>query len=276
MSLDTATKRRSMFAMGVLALVVHPVPDATIAAIDQKHFLGLMAAVATTVGSFNIHKYSTGPVQPNHASDSGDNILVAGVVEAQDGGYFGGASDYAKFAADGELTLTGTARVIRHMHFTMELGKGQSAPTERYDEDPFVSYTYAINDDSHITREAPTDMDYTVDSVVKIHWYTTDPTANGDGDEVRWEVQWASRAPGEDITTGDTFGNTGNIVCPVQYIIAETAVVTIPANSIVEGDSIGLHLQRMAIAGGTNPTVGTIHVVHIEFEYTSNKLGGAT
>ena len=48
MALDTATKRRSMFAMGVLAIVVHPVPDGTIAAIDQKHFLGLMAAVATT------------------------------------------------------------------------------------------------------------------------------------------------------------------------------------------------------------------------------------
>lgn len=49
MSLDTATKRRSMLAMGVLAIVVHPVPDASIDAIDRKHFLGLMAAIATAM-----------------------------------------------------------------------------------------------------------------------------------------------------------------------------------------------------------------------------------
>lgn len=54
MALDTATKRRSMLAMGVLALVVHPIPDASIDAIDRKHFLGLMAAIATAlpVGAF--------------------------------------------------------------------------------------------------------------------------------------------------------------------------------------------------------------------------------
>lgn len=47
MALDSATKRRSMLAMGVLAIVIHPVPDASIDSIDKKHFMGLMAALAT-------------------------------------------------------------------------------------------------------------------------------------------------------------------------------------------------------------------------------------
>lgn len=85
MSLDTATKRRSMFAMGLVALVVHPVPDNTIAAIDQKHFLGLMAAVATQTGlaTTALHIFSTSVVEPNHVSDSGNNVLIKGDLETQ-------------------------------------------------------------------------------------------------------------------------------------------------------------------------------------------------
>ncbi len=107
MALDTATKRRSMLAMGVLALIVHPVPDGTVAAIDQKHFLGLMAAVATRTGvaTDNIHIYSTSLIEPNHAADTGGDVLVENVIEAQGGGYFGGPDNYVKLTADGNALI---------------------------------------------------------------------------------------------------------------------------------------------------------------------------
>lgn len=71
--------------MGVPSHVVLPVPDSTIAAIDQKHFLGLMAVIATQVpiGTTAVHIFSTGSVDPSHISDSGNNVLVAGDTEVQ-------------------------------------------------------------------------------------------------------------------------------------------------------------------------------------------------
>ncbi len=113
MALDSATKRRSMLAMGVLALIVQPVPDATIAAIDQKHFLGLMAAVATQTGlaTSNLNIVSISAAEPNHVSDSGNNLLLAGAIEAKGGGYFGGPTDYIKLTPDGNA-LVPTGKVF--------------------------------------------------------------------------------------------------------------------------------------------------------------------
>lgn len=196
-------------------------------------------------------------------------LEVNGTFRAGDGG-----SNRFNTDASGQVTLVGNARVIDHLHFTMELGRGQNAPTVRYTEDPYVSYTFGIGDDSHMTREISTDMDYTADSIIKVHWYTTDATADG-VDEVRWEVQWASRAIGEDITAGDTTDNSGDIVCSAENIIVETTVETVVGNSIAEGDQFGLHLQRIALGDGTGPTAGTIHVVDVELHYISNKLGEA-
>lgn len=196
-------------------------------------------------------------------------LEVNGTVRLGDGG-----SNYFSTGASGQVTLVGDARVIDHLHFTMELGRGQNAPTVRYTEDPYVSYTFGIGDDSHMTREISTDMDYTADSIIKIHWYTTDATADG-VDEVRWEVQWASRAIGEDITAGDTTDNSGDVVCSAANIIIETTVETVVGNSIAEGDQFGLHLQRIALGDGTGPQASTIHVVDVELHYISNKLGEA-
>jgi len=51
-------------------------------------------------------------------------------------------------------------------------------------------------------------------------------------------------------------------------------VETIPANSIAEGDIVGLEIERIAKTGGTDPTSGSIHVLSIEFEYICNKPAG--
>ena len=79
------------------------------AAITQYQPYGLpgqrRSFVAKTAATLvAIHILSTGVITPNHASDSGDNLLVAGDIEVQGQGYFGGASNYAKMDSSG-LTL---------------------------------------------------------------------------------------------------------------------------------------------------------------------------
>ena len=113
MALDTATKRRSMFAMGLVALVVQPVPDGTIADVDQRHFLGLSAARAAQAGLATdfLHIFSTGVVEPNHISDSGNNVLTAGQTEAQGGAFVGGAVNYWQADEDGIQTFSGSSAI---------------------------------------------------------------------------------------------------------------------------------------------------------------------
>jgi hypothetical protein len=114
MALDTATKRRSMFAMGLVALVVQPIPDGTIADVDQRHFLGLSAARAAQAGLATdfLHIFSTGVVEPNRISDSGNNVLTAGQTEAQGGAFVGGAVNYFETDSAGISKSNGTAKSL--------------------------------------------------------------------------------------------------------------------------------------------------------------------
>lgn len=186
----------------------------------------------------------------------------------------GAPTNYANFAPDGELTLVGTARVTKHVQFASALGKGASAPDENTGDAPFLSHTYGIGDDSHVSFKIPEDMDVTEDSFVKVRWYTD--VAGQTGDEVNWQVQWNSRAVGEAINTGSTTDTSGDVNVPAQWIQAETTVETIPGNSLASEDVIGFDFERIAIVGGTDPDGGSIHVLLIELEYISNKLGLAT
>lgn len=205
-------------------------------------------------------------------ADTFMDLFADGAVRIGDSSA-GAPTNFAQFAPDGELTLAGTARVIKHVQAIDELGKGGTAPTVRTTEEPYVSYTYAVNNDSHITFEIPEDMDFTVAATIKIHWYTS---VDQTDDEVNWEVRWNSRAPGETVNAGETIDTSGDTNCPAQWNILETIVETAPADSCAAGDIFGLHLERIAIIDGTNPIAGSIHVLSIELEYTASRLGEAT
>lgn len=182
----------------------------------------------------------------------------------------GASANSTNFAANGRQIMVGTAKVIKHKQIIDQLGQGSSAPSERFDEAPYASFTYAEGDDSHITFEAPEDMDFTVDVTLKVHWYSH---VSQTGDEVNWQIVWNARAPGETVNAGSTTVSSGDINVPVQFGILESTIDTIAGNSIAAGDLIGLEFERIAIVDGTDPDMGSIHVMSVEFEYTSDKLG---
>ncbi|MHA2265691.1 MAG: hypothetical protein ACXAEN_25145, partial [Candidatus Thorarchaeota archaeon] len=104
-------------------------------------------------------------------------------------------------------------------------------------------------------------------------WYTSVSQVD---DEVNWQIEWNSRAVGETVNAGSTTDTSGDVNCPAQWVIAETLVETIPGGSIASDDELGVDLKRIAIVDGTNPAVGSIHVLGFHVEYTSDKLGEAT
>jgi hypothetical protein len=173
---------------------------------------------------------------------------------------------------DGQLTHEGDARVEKILESMVISGRGVSAPTQRTDEVPYLSYTFAVGNDVHQTFEAPYGMDYTYNSWVKVHWYTH---LSQETDVVNWQCIWNANAEagGEAVNAGSTTDSSGDITCPAQWEIKETLIETIPANSIAEGDIVGLAIERIAKVGGADPTAGSIHVLSVEYEYISNKRG---
>ncbi len=69
-----------------------------------------------TAALTSLHILSTTNIKPSHVSDSGNNLLLAGAVEAQGGGYFGGVTHYSKFETDGTLQFNGEATVFRDIN----------------------------------------------------------------------------------------------------------------------------------------------------------------
>lgn len=121
MALDTETERRSVLGMALTFLVVAPVPDGTIAAVDREHITGIYAGIApgsapTTLQTSNLHIFSQSVVEPQHISDSGDNALVAGDVEVQGIIYAAGASitgsDINVTTVSSTYTITATDDVV--------------------------------------------------------------------------------------------------------------------------------------------------------------------
>ena len=125
MAVDTETKRRSVAGMLIMALTIAPVPDGAIAAVDREHIIGIYAGIAPLtpiVDTDNIHTFSTGKVEPVHAGDSGDNVLVAGDVETQ-GDTFTRDVNISRslmFSSATELTISSGAVTITQGHHSID------------------------------------------------------------------------------------------------------------------------------------------------------------
>ncbi|KKM22162.1 hypothetical protein LCGC14_1628100, partial [marine sediment metagenome] len=114
MAIDTETKRRSMLGMGLMFLVVAPVPDGTLSSVDRLHIIGFPGTIApsavTTLLNYvgAIGKTVAGN-SPAHVSDSGDNLLILGDIEVQGQAWFGGVLNFTKIDSAGNITaVSGT------------------------------------------------------------------------------------------------------------------------------------------------------------------------
>lgn len=121
MAVDSETKRRSAAGMLIMALAIAPVPDGTIAAVDREHATAIYAGIAPGspgLQTSSLHIFAASIVEPNHVSDSSQNVLLEGAIEAQGGAYFGGATNYTQIIA-GNITQTGTGRTHESEKFKL-------------------------------------------------------------------------------------------------------------------------------------------------------------
>ncbi len=123
MSVDTETKRRSALGMVIMALAIAPVPDGTVAAVDREHIIGIYAGIAPSspaVDTDNIHIYSTSKIEPNHAADTGGDVLIQNILEVQGQGFFGGASNFLRTTSDADTFWVGPGTGLPYGHMYVD------------------------------------------------------------------------------------------------------------------------------------------------------------
>jgi hypothetical protein len=253
--------------------------------------VGGLIAVYQAVGAaddeFTMYLWDTNAAAENvpYTVDGDGGVWIAVSGKYQNGEFnvegpisFGGPTNYASFATDGELTLHGTARVTKE--FTIDainLDKGLQGP-DAVILGHSIGYSYDIGDDSVMNFEVPYDCDTSEDLKVEIYWYI-DEARTGSNEEVQWRAQW-SACPANGTEAIDAPTHTGTIDFGDQLIPGTAKYLTevsglIAAASISDGDFISMTLDRVALDDGNSPTADPV-IVQIEVEYIVNKLGEAT
>lgn len=184
-------------------------------------------------------------------------------------------TNFASFAGDGELTLTGTARVKKHIHLPVNsFTLGSTAPTAA------VIGHFAVFQFSNVTTQTavstfhiPNDWDTTTDMTIHIHWAPVDANAG----DVVWDIDYKSvKSENDEIITGTQRSLTVTDSTQTrQDELLKTTELTIPAGDLQVNDALGICISRDT--DDENDTYGSAaSLVLIEIEYTANSLGEAT
>lgn len=208
-----------------------------------------------------------------YAHSSGDGVLhlvADGSVRIGDG------TNEAIFAADGELTLAGTAKVTRAIPLGLDSQHG-TATNEAFLGAPSIN----LDTDGEIwisSFEAPNDWDAASD--LTLVYMVANEIAETDGDDVSFTGQVRGYADGEtmsdagqavavalDLTGGDEAINKINRA--TGTIAYADGTYPIAAGDIVV-------VEMTVNLGGAGECTGPLHVIEQFVEYTASKLGTAT
>ena len=287
MAIDTETKRRSMLGMGLMFLVIAPVPDGTLSSVDRLHIMGwpgTIAPAAPGVSTTAIHIFSTGTISANHASDSGDNALLAGDIEVQGQGYFGGATNYSHFEADGTYVMKGAATVFADLVLPLSSARvpAANAPTWATFIGNLNAYTYGLNDFQEFSTELA--HSYKSGVTIEFHVHGAVNGSNVDERKIKLEVEYTIA----DIPAESGFGDVYPATTTLNGELTIPALTTdLTAFSIDIGDdTTGNFVQGAIIKGrirritstGTEPTADPFLTelgIHIESDTIGTRTSTA-
>ncbi len=187
----------------------------------------------------------------------------------------GGITNYTQIAADGTITLFGTAMVEKYIVISVgELRKGGGVP----DEDVIGTFPVLLFDDAstegtYYSLHIPADWADGTDLNLAIYWC---PTTDDSGKHIAWEIDWEARAHG-DGAAGEIIG-AGSTNVPIHddtYTGAnnmqETSYATIAGGGIAVDETIGLFIYRDHDDGDNYGQ--DVALIHAEVKYISDRWG---
>ena len=184
----------------------------------------------------------------------------------------GNGSNHANFAADGTLTLAGTARVTKYMSIPAgAFRRGVSAPTQGT-EGTFATLLFASNATNEIfyNFHVPHDWASGTNVELAVYWAPTDSDIGG----VAWEFDWEAVATeaNETLGAGSTHVDLHDVTQDLDNELLETSYGAIAGASLAVDDTIGIKLYRDH-DDSTDTYGANAALIHVEIEYTADKLG---
>lgn len=184
--------------------------------------------------------------------------------------HIGNTTDYANFAADGELTLFGTAQVKRQVRVTAPSWKaGVTAPTAGFvGIFPVWAFDQATDDEAHYSIIVPYRIATGTTINVDIDWCYTGAQDNG---TVCLKLDYMNLASGETVdgsTTTITKTTAGNHT--TGKLIRTTLITGI--TGAVAHDDLGLRLWRDVSEDTLNTPA---RFIQAHFQFTMDRLGEA-
>jgi len=214
-----------------------------------------------------------------HASDTSTHgvTTVAGIEEEQifTNKKFGDETNYATFAADGELTLAGTARVYKVIALRPSgFGIPGTKPATSVDHGIGLAWEFsdATDDTVEAEMQLPQDMDRTVAPEFNIGWDSDTADPGDDSKQCVWQLEYLYLSLNEDVTAA------------AQETLTVTASASTTANGLVVSTITGLdlpsatdrfmmiRLKRLG-ADGDDDLGDVAYLNGCGFKYTSSKLG---
>lgn len=188
----------------------------------------------------------------------------------------GGTTNYAQIAVDGTITLAGTARVTKHLHFEgATFAFGGTAPDSNIVGN-YLTWAYDIGDDSAISFDLPDDWATGTDMTIKIDWGINRDEATENA-EIQWNAIWSAvpHDASEVLTGAGTTLDPGDLSIPTNAnTLTRTTLGTIAGASMAADDEMGIKITRVAIDDGNDPGAAIDpYITHLHIEYVSDKLG---
>ncbi len=284
MAVDSETKRRSALGMLVMALAIAPVPDGAIAAVDREHIVGIYAGIApaapgVTTTALNI--ISTTTISANHVSDSSGNLLIEKDLEVQGQAWFGGATDYSHFEADGTYVMKGAATVFNDLVVPLSSARvpAANAPTWSSFVGNLNAYTYGLNDFQEFSTELA--HSYKDAALIEFHVHGAVNGSNVDDRTMKFEVEYSIADIPPENGFGDVFPATttlnGELTIPASTTDLTGFTIDIGddvTGNFVQGAIVKGRVRRIA-STGTEPT-GDPFLTEVGLHIESDTIGTRT
>lgn len=190
-----------------------------------------------------------------------------------------GGANYSAFAADGYVTLEGTARASEDIQFNIVVLKpGAAAPTAAIiGITPVLLFDTTTDDEAHLILEVPHNYDAGTDFRAHFHWAPTD----GNAGDVTWGIEYhITRDENNEVLTAAT--TTAIIVDATQSLqdeVLESGNITIDGTGVQSEDHIHIRIFRDADAseGGASDTYANdAALISFDIEYMINSFGADT
>ena len=199
----------------------------------------------------------------------------------------GGTTNYATFAADGELTLVGTARVVKDIWLDAGAIRAPGAkPASQVAHGALETVAWQFGDEIEANEETislnikfPNDMDKSVGPLMCVGWSTTTLDPGDDSEQVEWQLEYLYTQLDE--ATNAAAEETLYVTSSASTTAEGLVVSTFTGMNTPHAADVCVHcrIKRLsaAAAGSGDDTVADDVEVHgVVMQYTSDQLGTAT